>query len=675
VIYRCPECLFELSNKSERFVCINCKKVYPIIEGIPLLCRKPDFYYGEIKQAVMEEVINNTLRNNWQKAVSDYCDQVGSKFFREYVLSHLRSGFKFLLNHFQNGIVLDYGCGLGAITSNLARNFAMVYAADLTFERARFTQLRAKQEQLRNVEVFCCGDSPHIPLSDNSVNVIILDGILEWLPEYKSGNPYVIQREFLEEMRRILKDDGLVFIGIENRFGYGYLMGDKDDHSNLRFSSILPRGLANFYSLIARRKPYRTYTHSNRGYKKLLKSAGFLNIDIYGLMPNYRLIEKVVRLEDKNMVTQSLKNGIVRKELRNRLVGPFFGSIARAYGILASSSAKTIKPFFIQLADHISKTYFGGTRCSIDRYLVMLQTPTVHLYLSHAEGRYIVKLPLDSRTEERMDRSISNINQIFERSKSSECLDLISRPIAWGDYLGQRYLIEPLMFGISLEKIEVRKRLNRYLPGLCEFLVSLCKNTSKEVGIWRHFLTDQANRYGMKMASAYEERGITWISFHNKLLRITDWIATQGDNSAAFTCALHGDFWHGNILADPDGVGIISVLDWDRLEFESLPFLDLFHLLSYHYTFIQKINWKTSVVKIYEDIVSKTGSADVVQTYARGINVDDKMETAFLMLYWLKQSIYLLSSTPPFPGEKLTRYVFELLDYFYEICNKRARVH
>ena len=52
---------------------------------------------------------------------------------------------------------------------------------------------------------------------------------------YAENIPYTIS-----EMRRVLKPGGSIYVGIENRYAYGYFMGAQD-HNRLRYTSILPR--------------------------------------------------------------------------------------------------------------------------------------------------------------------------------------------------------------------------------------------------------------------------------------------------------------------------------------------------------------------------------------------------------------------------------------------------
>ena len=268
-------------------------------------------------------------------------------YFRDFAMSESRAGFKFLLDKFETGSVLECRCGLGTITTSLARNFATVYATDLSMENVQFTRIRTRQQNLSKVTLFYSGGAPHIPLVDKSLDVIVANGVLEWIPEDHSGEPRSAQLEFLRELRRVLKNDGILFLGVENRFGYGYLMGRKEDHTGLRLAAPIPRIISNVYSRAIRGKPYGTYTHSRSGYQSLLKSAGFPAVDFWGLVPDYLQIQKVVRLSDKNMIRGSLSNGTAAKRIRNLALEPMLPSVVGSFGILAGTETAT--PYITRL--------------------------------------------------------------------------------------------------------------------------------------------------------------------------------------------------------------------------------------------------------------------------------------------------------------------------------------
>jgi hypothetical protein len=77
-------------------------------------------------------------------------------------------------------------------------------------------------------------------------------------------------------------------VGIENRYALAYLRAH--DHGGLRYTSYMPRFLANTYSRFMNHGSYRTYTYSKRGYEKLFMKAGFVNSsDFYLVYPGYNL--------------------------------------------------------------------------------------------------------------------------------------------------------------------------------------------------------------------------------------------------------------------------------------------------------------------------------------------------------------------------------------------------
>ena len=160
--------------------------MWPLFSGrrrIPIFARDQGFYYGELPREPMRQILAEAEREGWSSAVTRYCDQVGSEFVLQYVTSPRRLGVKYLFPNREHATALDCGCGWGMFTTDLARRFEFVYAMDLTWERAKFTQIRAAQENLTNVAVLCAGDTPHLPFPPNSLDFVLLLGVLEWIPE------------------------------------------------------------------------------------------------------------------------------------------------------------------------------------------------------------------------------------------------------------------------------------------------------------------------------------------------------------------------------------------------------------------------------------------------------------------------------------------------------------
>ena len=171
-----------------------------------------------------------------------------------------------------DGIALDIGAGFGTIATAVARTAAHVYALDKSPGRARVTAARARAEGLANVTAVHA-DGSTLPLGSGVCDLALLIGVLEWTG-LGEDDPVASQKAVLAEAHRVLKDGGALLIGIENRFGAHYFLGQREEHTKLRFASLLPRRVANGYSRILQGRRMTTYTHSRRTLVGLVRGAG-----------------------------------------------------------------------------------------------------------------------------------------------------------------------------------------------------------------------------------------------------------------------------------------------------------------------------------------------------------------------------------------------------------------
>lgn len=221
----------------------------------------------------------------WRKALSSL-----PKDLRDYIISPRRTSFTPLLGIKNGSRILDLGAGWGSVSFQLAKGFPniTVYALDKTVESLLFLQVVKDQEKLYNLKIMH-GDAYDIPVIDEFFDHVIMMGVLEWIGEsVRFKEPQEAQLEVLRELLRVLKSKGSLLLGIENRVGYQYLLGEAD-HWNLKYTSLMPRFLANLYCKVRVGKPYRTYTYTESGYRKLLASVGFRHVKMYVAFRNYPL--------------------------------------------------------------------------------------------------------------------------------------------------------------------------------------------------------------------------------------------------------------------------------------------------------------------------------------------------------------------------------------------------
>jgi SAM-dependent methyltransferase len=163
-----------------------------------------------------------------------------------------------------------------------------------------------------------------LPFAADSFDLVAMNGVLEWVAEGRGGNPGHLQEAALRNVARMLRPGGYLYLGIENRLCVGYFVGYPDPHCGLPFVTILPRLLAHWYARKRGQNGYRNYLYSSRGYRKLLRKAGFSRVEVYLALPSYNQPKALIPLDSRifsyysRSITRS--TGRLRDFLRNALL-------------------------------------------------------------------------------------------------------------------------------------------------------------------------------------------------------------------------------------------------------------------------------------------------------------------------------------------------------------------
>jgi len=246
---KCVHCGAGLEISVHQVGCAQCGASWPVESGIPRFF-DPSYYWGEHARERAVELLKAAEYEGWQEAVK--ARVAGDQNMLLSILDWQRTPWLSLLGLGSDAVALDVGCGHGAITESLARSVGCVYALEAIPERLEFTRLRLQQEAIRNVNLVQAS-ALDPPFPDNLFDLIVVNGVLEWVGEWGAErNPRAVQLRFLRRLHRLLKDDGIMVIGIENRFGYPAFLG-AGDHSGVG--------------------QLRTYLHGNRGRTYVVCSA------------------------------------------------------------------------------------------------------------------------------------------------------------------------------------------------------------------------------------------------------------------------------------------------------------------------------------------------------------------------------------------------------------------
>lgn len=341
----CPKCLSILAVRNEEVFCSSCRRSWPLKRGIALLQEQgvEDFPNGELPISLSHEMINSAYTLGWQKALEGVLEKLPpqtARYFQKYALNRYRSSFELLMDLDVSSRVLDFGCGWGEISCDLASQTREVVSMDLAFNRAFFTGLRAHQSGLKNVRVICGGDTLRLPFPDASFDGVIMNGVLEWLPAFFKGHPGQIQERMLKEVHRVLHPGGQLFLAIENRFWYRYFLGTPEVHTLQKWLPLLPRFFARIFSRLFWKKDFRIWTYSLGEYLKMFKRLGFSTVDAYQMMPEYNFPEEIIPLFHPSSRRNTQLDRVMRYSLirKNRILAHqtsrWMDRLAYTYGFI-----------------------------------------------------------------------------------------------------------------------------------------------------------------------------------------------------------------------------------------------------------------------------------------------------------------------------------------------------
>ncbi|MCG6960548.1 class I SAM-dependent methyltransferase [bacterium BMS3Abin03] len=187
--------------------------------------------------------------------------------------------------------ILDLGSGEGGTSKVLAENNDVV-SFDISKER-----LRRQSESTENLERLC-GSALDLPFNKNSFDIVILQDVIEHLPE---------KDNFPETIHHLLKDEGIVYLSTPNKFSiFNFL---SDPHWGVPVISILSRKKIKKYFL--------RYFRESEVTRKDIAELNSLN-DLYKLFDEKFKLQLYTKYSVKELFNGN--KGIVWSNFHLRLV-------------------------------------------------------------------------------------------------------------------------------------------------------------------------------------------------------------------------------------------------------------------------------------------------------------------------------------------------------------------
>jgi len=241
--------------------------------------------YTEIGEEGERAVLEALRSRPWREVVRSMFERA-RPWLCQIITSPLRARMLDVLELPAEGRFLDVGSGWGALSIPLARR-GQVAALDLTIPRLQILREIARQEGVRLS--YHCGDLKTYPFREKLFDGIFFNGSLEYMLEAGTAPQAVASQAFaLRRAGSLLREGGVIYLGIENSVGLKYLLGAPDDHAGKPFASFVA----------AEQDAVAARTWSLDRYHELFASAGLELAQGYACFPDYKLIRRMVPLEE-----------------------------------------------------------------------------------------------------------------------------------------------------------------------------------------------------------------------------------------------------------------------------------------------------------------------------------------------------------------------------------------
>lgn len=636
-IYACPYCGAGLAIRPDSLSCIACKRTFEILDGVPCFKEDKNYYYGEVPQDTMQRLLTAARAGEWQPEFERVLEEMQyPAYHRHYALSERRAGWWPLLDIGPESRVLDWGCGWGPISYALVKRAGSVMACDACLERLQFLRIRALQEGNTKIQFAWAGDTPRFPFRDGQFDLVVLNGVLEWVTMTRKGNPGAIQKEFLREVARVLSAQGQLMLAMENRYNLYYFLGKPEDHAQLRYVSLMPRRMAATYSKLRKGQEYRNWTYSYWAHKRILKSVGFNDVDVLVPLADYREFQ---------MITDPARPETVTQYFRERNAGRSTALVARA----EAAAAKLLSPSFCVIAQRGKKTdsFVQALGGEIGRSIWQDTNPNIiwrqfritrsDAVLFEIQNRdsvrsAVVTIPFNATAEARCRRGFDAMRTV--RSKvSPEIACKIPEPFISGVFRGTPYFVRSVHPGISASCFAKSPRhAEKWKPMAVEFLVGLHRQTAipkrLDADSWKHLVLPHIST-GL---------GIVEQQLHIESEKLEAFLMERLINNVWPFSISHGDFWAGNLLVVKNATELSAVIDWEYAEVEpALPFLDILHASVFSRAESQQKAVPTLIGEALASGRSSFWDASMMTSYLSkvGYELTEEQFQAFFVLYWI----------------------------------------
>ena len=663
----CPKCSGWIARQDGNLRCQGCQTLYSIRDGII------DF---RVNNTIVTENPTSALANrlsayNWPQIVRSFVNQAVNKHSAvDDLTSHSRYAWKLLLDLKPHTTFLHIGCEFGNLTSNIVPHVGKIYAVDLDFSHLQFAKRRCSIFQPHDDIIFVAlDDATRLPFQDESIDCVVLSGILARLGEekltpsidstekhyspeillkwFKRSNSDGLQINFLRETRRILKSTGQLFIACENLLNFTLSPLHPNQRTVLTHGAFGSKRLAYMYSIVLDKLSARGRIHSIAGYEWILRRAGFQNTECFGLWKDDKHLDEITPADTRITNWQPYaRRGLKEKIKFNKYFMP-------AFGIIASSANKDSSRLLDRLVAQIEQQLslqIGDNPLIIRRYLVSKKEKLV-IQGDFGKLGVIVKIPLNDAAFMSAETNALHLKHLYNADNKSK---FFPKLLLHGEINKLHYFVETQITGYPLGEFLRSKGRTSMLASVSRLLDELNPKPSlNQVHPFTGQLYEQhvENRLSNLFEVVHDQsiRKQLQASFHKILYGIDVYVGLT-----------HGDLSLSNILVANNRIA--GLIDWDAASSNDLPILDAIHYLR------SANQWFNSDGNILQGVKLLTTrewpiaeERDLLIKQYKKYQMDPAHHNGLVYLYWLRNVTTLLLFWLKFDPSALDLYVYKII--------------
>lgn len=184
---------------------------------------------GDETENQLLDIVSRYTENEYPRVIVDH-----PSWPLIYHLSPVRESLLNWIPFRKGEKVLELGSGCGAVTGAFLNKGLSVTAVDLSLRRSRINATRHRD--CGELTIYVGASEEVLPNLKEQFDHVTLIGVLEYAAVFsKEERPF---HHILKSALSVMKEDGSLWVAIENKLGMKYFAGCKEDHTGRYFEGI-----------------------------------------------------------------------------------------------------------------------------------------------------------------------------------------------------------------------------------------------------------------------------------------------------------------------------------------------------------------------------------------------------------------------------------------------------